>query len=57
MKLFKIHSTNGISAAPTFFVDAVSEENAIQVARSKSGLGRFESWEFSAWEIIKHAKK
>lgn len=51
MKLFKMSITNGILNAPAMIVEAKDAIEAEIVARHKSGLGKFQSWNFCAIEL------
>jgi len=43
---FKVIPTRGILTAPAIYVDAKKEEEAIDEAKSKSGLSNFDNWKF-----------
>lgn len=45
--MYKVVIQNGRMFAPSMIVDAGNEVDAEKKARQLSGLGRFESWNFS----------
>ena len=51
MKKYKVIVTCGAYDAPSIYVDAANEKDAIQQAKSKSGLSRFDNWQFIALSI------
>lgn len=51
MKRFKVFPDNGLYQAPFIYVEADSHANAEKEAREKSGLGRFEQWQFIVSEV------
>lgn len=51
MKKFKVNVTCGRYNAPSIYVDAINEKDAIQQAKNKSGLSRFSNWIFIPIEL------
>lgn len=51
MKRFEVKVTNGKYNAPSIYLEAARDVEAEKLAKSKSGLGRFDSWQFIAREI------
>ena len=51
MKKYKVIVTSGAVHAPSIYVDATNEKDAIQQAKSRSGLSRFSNWTFIAKEL------
>lgn len=49
MKNFKVKVTNGYYDAPTLTVEAKNEKEASEIARKRSGLGRFSECNFIAY--------
>jgi hypothetical protein len=56
MKHFRVVVTNGRYDAPVLYEDAANEEDAIQQARDRSGLSKYNSWEFMAFEYFQRRK-
>ena len=46
MKLYRIKVTYGYYSAPSIYVEASDDKNAIKEAKQNSGLGRFKEWYF-----------
>ena len=59
MKMYKVipYYTKGGYPGVASYVFASNEKDAIKSAREKSGLGRFDSWDFSDCTEIKRNKK
>lgn len=51
MNTYKMAIQRGLSIAPSMIVEAKDEKQAVEIARSTSGLGRFESWSFTPMSI------
>lgn len=51
MKKFKITISCGAYDAPCLYIEASKNTEAIKEAKSKSGLGRFKNWIFTAKEL------
>lgn len=55
-KVISRHKRDG-TEAPAVYVDAGRPEDAIRLAREKSGLGRFPIWDFSNCVHVKETRK
>jgi hypothetical protein len=51
MNSYKMAIQRGLMIAPAMIVEAADEKKAVEIARSTSGLGRFESWSFTPMVI------
>ena len=51
MKNFKMSIQRGILTAPAMIVEAKDQVEAEKIARSRSGLGVYSSWSFTAIEM------
>ena len=51
MKKYKVIVTCGAYDAPSIYVDATNEKDAMQQAKSRSGLSRLSNWTFIAREL------
>jgi len=48
MELYKVTVTNGALFAPSIYVDAKDEKDAVAAAKQKSGLSPYPNWGFEA---------
>lgn len=46
MKRFIVYPSNGKYQAPAIYLEAIDHADAEKQARQKSGLGRFDNWQF-----------
>ena len=58
MNMYKIipFYKKGLYPAPATYIFASNRNDAISLAREKSGLGRFESWDFSDCKEVKNTR-